>query len=344
MTEPQNVIDELEQRLIHTFYEPAGRRASVPVRRWVPAAGALALIATILVLALGSGSLAPPTAFGALQQAADAAATTPTLALGPSKVWSAQIIRTTTFGQTPPSGAERPVPVRVRVHEDVTITQTGRLIDHTTYTYSFLHPRDARLFGNLYRTPIENTTTTTGHGKLPSPLLPTVPLLSYQALKTLPTQPLQLRTVINRLINAAFATATSGSKTDSRAQTTASTSGGVTVVGACCGTGSQTRHDVATMSMIAWLLALPVHPAVRAALYRIAATLPGVRYDGTIHDALGRPGVEISIGASNDQLRMIFDARTSALLATSTGFGSAAARQGFGAYTSTLQSAQVRAR
>ncbi len=351
MSDDPNIIDELEHRLIATFYEKAPQRESRRVhRRWVPAAGslaALALIAAVVILVLAPGTVNPPTALAALERAADAAAGTPTPALGPGKVWSAQIIRTSAFGQTVPSDPSRTVPMTVRELSTVLITQSGRLTNRTVYTYSFVHPGDAALLGHLFSTPLRNTTTTAGHGKLASPLLPTAPLLSYNALRALPDQTAQLRRVIARLIRGMFPQQAAGSATSTTASTTASqtsTSGGdVIVVGTCRGTSAQDHNAVRTMNMVAWLLALPVRPAVRAALYRTAATLPGVRYDGTVRDALGRTGIEISVGSGDDQLRMIFNEHTSALLAISNGFGKSALRKGFGTETQTLQSATVQA-
>lgn len=56
-------------------------------------------------------------------------------------------------------------------------------------------------------------------------------------------------------------------------------------------------------------------PALRAALYRAAAGLPGVRSLGTITDKLGRKGVALAIDSAGVRDELIFDPRTSALLA-----------------------------
>ena len=76
-----------------------------------------------------------------------------------------------------------------------------------------------------------------------------------------------------------------------------------------------TRQELFTISQ---LLQLPLTADVRAALYRVAASLPGVRYDGTARDALGRTGVAVSVGPRSHELRMIFDPNTGELLATTT--------------------------
>jgi hypothetical protein len=114
-----------------------------------------------------------------------------------------------------------------------------------------------------------------------------------------------------------------------------------TVVGRCCGSTPIARSAVGDLNIIAWLLAMPVSAPVRAALYRTAASLPGVRYNGTALDALGRRGVEISVGSGDDQMRMVFNPQTGALLATSSGFGASALAKGFGPLVETLVVAKV---
>jgi len=56
-------------------------------------------------------------------------------------------------------------------------------------------------------------------------------------------------------------------------------------------------------------------PALRAALYRAAAGLAGVRNLGTVADPLGRQGVGLAIDDHGIRHELIFDPRTSALLA-----------------------------
>jgi hypothetical protein len=109
-----------------------------------------------------------------------------------------------------------------------------------------------------------------------------------------------------------------------------------TVVGRCCGSSPVARSAVGELNVIAWLLAMPVSAAVRAALYRTAASLPGVRYEGTARDALGRHGTEIAIGSGEDQMRMIFDPHSGALLASSMSFGASALSKGFGPLLETI--------
>lgn len=56
-------------------------------------------------------------------------------------------------------------------------------------------------------------------------------------------------------------------------------------------------------------------PAQRADLYKVAGTLPGVALIASVHDPLGRPGVAVSARGQGGRIRMIFDPKTSALLA-----------------------------
>jgi len=56
-------------------------------------------------------------------------------------------------------------------------------------------------------------------------------------------------------------------------------------------------------------------PALRAALYRAAAGLPGVGSLGTVTDKLGRPGLALAFDSHGIRHELIFSATTSALLA-----------------------------
>jgi hypothetical protein len=92
-------------------------------------------------------------------------------------------------------------------------------------------------------------------------------------------------------------------------------------------TGSDTLQSITSL-----LVALPLRPAARAAVFRALIQLPGVRYLGPARDPLGRAGVAvtfnnsgptISTGVMNTaapELReeLIFDPQTAALLAQET--------------------------
>jgi hypothetical protein len=66
------------------------------------------------------------------------------------------------------------------------------------------------------------------------------------------------------------------------------------------------------------LLAGPITPGTKAALYRVLAGQPGIRYDGNVKDRLGRPGVALAMTASGKTggtARLVIDTRTGRLLA-----------------------------
>jgi hypothetical protein len=83
-------------------------------------------------------------------------------------------------------------------------------------------------------------------------------------------------------------------------------------------------------------------PAQRAALYEVAARIPGVRLDGRARDRAGRPGIAVSIRNEPDGRtdRLIFDPGTGALLGAEevalpgNGFGHRAGETiGYATYT-----------
>jgi hypothetical protein len=59
-------------------------------------------------------------------------------------------------------------------------------------------------------------------------------------------------------------------------------------------------------------------PALRSALYTVAAELPGVQPLGTVHDQLGRSGTAVAYVSNGLSHELIFDPQTSALLAEQT--------------------------
>ncbi len=83
-------------------------------------------------------------------------------------------------------------------------------------------------------------------------------------------------------------------------------------------TASQQR-SLDMFETAASLLAGPVSPGVRAALYRLIATLPGLRSDGEVRDALGRLGAGVSIGGGRERARITFDPASGELFSDSVG-------------------------
>jgi hypothetical protein len=56
-------------------------------------------------------------------------------------------------------------------------------------------------------------------------------------------------------------------------------------------------------------------PQLRASLYQVAATIPGIELVGTIRDRAGRAGIAVAANRRDLRLELIFDPATSALLA-----------------------------
>ena len=55
-------------------------------------------------------------------------------------------------------------------------------------------------------------------------------------------------------------------------------------------------------------------PAQRAALYQVAARLPGIELVGAVHDDAGRPGTAVAMDDHGIRSTLVFDPQTSALL------------------------------
>jgi hypothetical protein len=58
----------------------------------------------------------------------------------------------------------------------------------------------------------------------------------------------------------------------------------------------------------------PVPPRVRAALFRIAARIPGIRLIGRTRDGIGRPALDVVLSSSGERVELLFDPRTADLL------------------------------
>jgi hypothetical protein len=61
-----------------------------------------------------------------------------------------------------------------------------------------------------------------------------------------------------------------------------------------------------------------VPPSARAGLYRAAAYIKGVKYVGAVDDPLGRRGLALEMANATGRTRLIFDPRSSAILAEET--------------------------
>jgi hypothetical protein len=57
-------------------------------------------------------------------------------------------------------------------------------------------------------------------------------------------------------------------------------------------------------------------PQLRASLYQVATSIPGIEPAGNVTDRAGRQGVAVAVSRNDLQLELIFDPKTSALLAS----------------------------
>src|SRR5205807_1084478 len=85
--------------------------------------------------------------------------------------------------------------------------------------------------------------------------------------------------------------------------------------GAGKGTAAWKRHEVFT-EIGDLLREDPIPAKVRAALYLVAARIPGIHLLGLTHDGIGRPALAVSLNDTLDGERseLLFDPKTSALL------------------------------
>ena len=58
----------------------------------------------------------------------------------------------------------------------------------------------------------------------------------------------------------------------------------------------------------------PTPPALRAALYRVAARIPGVELVGAVRDEQGRRGIAVALPEETERNELVFDPRSAALL------------------------------
>jgi hypothetical protein len=61
----------------------------------------------------------------------------------------------------------------------------------------------------------------------------------------------------------------------------------------------------------------PTSASLRAALYRVFASTPGIRLLGRTRDSLGRPGMAVAVKVDDARLELIIDPKTGELLQTS---------------------------
>lgn len=293
-------LDELERRLVHAIDTPQRTWQPAPVRRrWLSAAG-LALVASVaglfVLLSAGDG-VVHPTAAQALEHAAKvAAAADPVPTLQPGEFWYVRAKGITQMPlPLPDVGATRRpafVEVRARTVQETWIGTGPRARTRWVIRYplELASTRDRTRWRAAGSPPLDlgpgaDTVFEKARG-LPIGL----GMFSYRQLRHLPTNPHRL---LHVLAQAAHRSSTARSAPHFGPAMLA-----------------LTEFDA-----IRGLLAAPLQPAARSALFRTAALIPGMRYLGTKHDTLGRPGVAIGLNwRQHIRSTLIFDPHNAALL------------------------------
>ena len=204
----------------------------------------------------------------------------------PPTVWLVQRSTTETWVGLDGTVRTRNVPIGAR--------RFATLADHARYL---------AWGGPLPRSPTGADSTVQGDDGFP----PGLALFRYRELVRLPTEPRALYERIHRAL--ALAQARSQRELQ-QAVEDAKAQPGRTI----WTVGVRDPQGAAELDAIKGLLESPVPAGVRAALYRAAALIPGVRYDGHVRDALGRAGVGVSAGRPGSEFQLIFDPATGALL------------------------------
>ncbi len=295
MSEQLPVLDELERRLIVGCYGEPTRRP--PGRRWLrwplaavgPIVTAVGVAVVVVVLSAGRPISPTSAAQAALQRAAAAAAAVTEPAFGPGDFWYTRLLQSTTG----------PGSQRFR-----TTVETWFGFDGTSRTRSASPARsvsgqDSVTFGDPDYGP--------GDGVGFSPAV-----FSGAQLRSLPTGGAQLRAAID-----AAQRALARQENALKIQVHRTPGSGTSQVVLRSTLNASQRRSLQLFETAAALLAGPVSPGVRGALYRLIATFPGLRYDGTVRDALGRQGTAVSIGRGRAGVRIVFDPATGDLLSDS---------------------------
>jgi hypothetical protein len=328
-------LDELERRLIAGCYGD-GRSARVGGRRsrlrWRSGCAAVSVSGTALagalavVLLLASGGVAPSAA-RALANAARASQSHSAPVLAPGQHWYTRTIssmlapvplppRVIAPGTNPPATL---VAVRLRQSLETWIGRDGTIRQRrTTLSERFADSAARRQWlasGDPLPSFGSSDSVSEGDGWFPPQYRGAGDigdgLFSYQQLLSLPTSVPGLRARLDQAQAALAQREQHGLATKLQAGTGYAS---MQIIGHGSVRLAKSMRDLTT---IATLLSTPVPATVRAALYRVAASLPEVTYDGKTTDTLGRPGVAISVGTSAHGMRMIFNPATGELLQTS---------------------------
>ncbi len=336
MSDEFRVLDELERRLIAGCYhdgQPAQHAVRRPrVRRrysWaaVSAAGIAVpgMLAAIVVIASGGVT---PSAARALADAARASRASATPILASGEYWYTRTIFSTITPFPLPPRVIRPgtnpaptlIAVNLRQSVETWIGRDGTIRQRQTTLSERFADAAARRRWLASGEPLphfgSSDSVSSGDGWFP----PQYGggggdvgdgLFSYRQLLTLPASTRALRSRIERAQAAYTHRQQHGLPVKVQPGTAV---GGIQLIGRPSLRYARSFEDLNTITM---LLSTPLPAEVRAAIYRVAATLPGVRYDGHAKDALGRAGIAVAIGTRAHGMQMIFNPTTGALLQTS---------------------------
>lgn len=265
------------------------------------------LVAAVSGLDGGSVEPAPATAKLALEQAAVVAADGDDVALAPGEYWYSSSEHTAILPVLAPPASGQPG----TVSSDYTVLAhfrreawqgpdgDGRIRHQQTVPPEFLDQSDRQRWIDAGRPPLETGTDidqpvvpADGSTAKPYPLGST--MLSYEELRALPTDTAALTERLRGFIPE--------NRCTNRPSTTTP-----------C---APTDADMALFQMIAGLLReTPAPPELRAALYRVAAEIPGIRLSSQHADSRGRTGVAVSLANPYERRTLVFDPDTAALLA-----------------------------
>jgi hypothetical protein len=273
----------------------------------------------VVVVLISSGCVETPVA-AALDRAARAAEQRPAApAVGPGQFWYTRVSATGRMplpipprpGSTRPPGTSTPVWLVQRSTIETWVGLDGTVRTRTIALGAphFATPAEhARYLASglpLPRFPNGSDATVQGDDGFP----PAFALFRYRELMRLPTEPHALYERIHRALAIAQA------RSQRELQQAVADAKARPQSGRMVWTvGVKDVQGAAELDAIKGLLESPVPTGVRAALFRAAALVPGVRYDGHVHDALGRAGVGVSAGRPGSQFQLIFDPATGALL------------------------------
>jgi hypothetical protein len=295
MNEDLPVLAELEHRLIAGCYGDGGRAGGRA--RWLrwplaaigPLVTAAGVAIAVVVLSAGKPAARSDALQKALYRAADAAAAQSQPAFGPGEFWYTRALVDTTGPG-----------LHVLTRQEAWFGWNGVTRVRSPQPRPNFSGQETITVGYPYFGP---SGATIG---LPQALIPN------QRLATLPTDIAGLRAAIDAG-QAALTRQENALKI--KVRRTPGSSEMQLVARSHLTPAQQRAYDL--IGTAGALLAAPVSPAVRAGLFRLLATIPGLRFQHSVRDLLGRSGDSVSIGRGNQSTTLLFDPGTGRLLSYS---------------------------